>query len=839
MKKAILFLVIIFFLPSLQVDASSEEIIFSEIMYDLPGGDSGKEWVEFFNSGEDSIEILTGAGGNAWRFFDGSNHIINLYQGTTTLGPGEYFLLASDAENFAQNHPEITVSIFDTVMSLKNSTSSLALSFDGGETYAVETIYNSDWGANGNGFSLERGAESWYESSVEGGTPGQANSEPASIDEPEEEENIIEDFVDEIEPEEEENIAGDQSNSHANQKWQDIIISELLPNPVGSDDGEWIELYNKGTKSLDLIGFSLQDNSARIFTFQDNDNNDYIIEAGSYMVLKKELSKISLNNTGGDSVKLYNPNSDLVDSISYEDVALEGKSFARQGDAFAWTPEPSPGANNIFVDNQAPVASIKILSEKLLVGEKIILSAEDSYDPEEAKLKYEWDFGDEKYADEPKESHVYESAGKYLIKLKVTDNEGLSDESTLLLKIEDKETKISLPEIAPINFDLDDLIISEFIPNPIGSDDGEWIEIFNNSEQEINLLGWQLDDQDGGSKPFVISEDILIKAKGFWLFKREDTKITLNNTSDSVRILTPLAEVWQEIIYEKIPEGKSQSWDKENKEWEITEPSPGGENFFEMYQVGKEEKILSVWECKESEKKDKVTVQGVLLFEPDKKSTSIYLLDWDGQAVDYENLIEIYSHYKDFPKMEAGQVFTVSGEISRTGNLPRLKVKNQEQIIANDIKIELSEPGIIEVDDIFDEHYGTWQKIRGIVVKKSGRNIYLSDEAGGESLLRIYYKFSKKLDIKKGQEIIASGLVSETDNLAKLTVFLTENVLVSQEVLGEKVEDEEIEELINTSTEIIVDEKNQSNNAFWFVLVGVTLVALIFFINKKYLSKNN
>jgi len=40
------------------------------------------------------------------------------------------------------------------------------------------------------------------------------------------------------------------------------------------------------------------------------------------------------------------------------------------------------------------------------------------------------------------------------------------------------------------------------MPDPEGKDqDGEWIELFNQSSQIANLSNWQLDDQDGGSSP--------------------------------------------------------------------------------------------------------------------------------------------------------------------------------------------------------------------------------------------------------------------------------------------------------------------------------------------------
>ncbi|MCP4426830.1 MAG: lamin tail domain-containing protein, partial [Chloroflexi bacterium] len=43
----------------------------------------------------------------------------------------------------------------------------------------------------------------------------------------------------------------------------DLVISEIMIDAVveGSDWGEWIEIYNKGTTSVDLAGWELEDNT--------------------------------------------------------------------------------------------------------------------------------------------------------------------------------------------------------------------------------------------------------------------------------------------------------------------------------------------------------------------------------------------------------------------------------------------------------------------------------------------------------------------------------------------------------------------------------------------------
>lgn len=77
----------------------------------------------------------------------------------------------------------------------------------------------------------------------------------------------------------------------------------------------------------------------------------------------------------------------------------------------------------------------------------------------------------------------------------------------------------------------------------------EFIELYNPGRMEVYLKGWFLDDSPGsGSSPFDLP-GVTIPAKDYVVFFRSQTKIALNDSGDTVRLLAPDGRVIDEISY--------------------------------------------------------------------------------------------------------------------------------------------------------------------------------------------------------------------------------------------------------------------------------------------------
>lgn len=141
-----------------------------------------------------------------------------------------------------------------------------------------------------------------------------------------------------------------------------IVINEFLPNPTGNDNasmpnGEWIELYNNSGTDVDAAGWWLydaQDGHELAITDANTDTGNTLIPDGGFLVVYRNGdSDFTLNNTGGDSVRLYDgpiSTGNLIDSHVYSVDVPEGKSFARIPDGSTnWVdPIPTPGEPNVL-----------------------------------------------------------------------------------------------------------------------------------------------------------------------------------------------------------------------------------------------------------------------------------------------------------------------------------------------------------------------------------------------------------------------------------------------------------------------------------------------------------
>jgi|TARA_Y100000310_G_scaffold214702_1_gene215617 PKD repeat protein len=130
-------------------NVANAQIVVSEIMYDLEGSDSGREWIEIQNVGLESVDL------SSWKFFENdTNHKLVISQGSESVSPDFFAIIADKPDLFLADFPSFSGTLFDSSFSLKNSGETLIIR--DGDLSDVDTVnYNTELGGRGDGNSLQ------------------------------------------------------------------------------------------------------------------------------------------------------------------------------------------------------------------------------------------------------------------------------------------------------------------------------------------------------------------------------------------------------------------------------------------------------------------------------------------------------------------------------------------------------------------------------------------------------------------------------------------------------------------------------------------------------------
>ncbi|MDD5470019.1 MAG: lamin tail domain-containing protein [Candidatus Peribacteraceae bacterium] len=389
-----------------------------------------------------------------------------------------------------------------------------------------------------------------------------------------------------------------------------IFITEILANPPGADDAEWVEIANLGAESVDIAGWVLKLESAgKGYTIPETQTGSgFLLAPAQHAVFRKTESGIALRNAG-DTVVLLQGDT-LMHSLFYPEAA-ENVSYGLDpydpGHSMLFC-APTPGAPNSIapIDVMIGIQSHTgdAVKKGVISGVKKVSVNLEARSPHPLKgIACSWNFGDGETSDSCNPgAHVYDLRGAYGITLQAVDRCGSVSSDELAVFVEEVVEVQEVVEVEEENTSstsstsftsttsttsscspsaFSGIAISEFLPNPVGDDAaGEWIELVNQAGQEADLCGWSVDDAEGGSKPFRL-DGLRIAPNGFLLLPRAQTKIALNNSDDAVRLFAPTASgnsLLQEVPYGKVKEGESYALTGSGAYAWTSEPTPGYAN---------------------------------------------------------------------------------------------------------------------------------------------------------------------------------------------------------------------------------------------------------------------
>jgi hypothetical protein len=375
----------------------------------------------------------------------------------------------------------------------------------------------------------------------------------------------------------------------------DLIINEIMYKPP-NDEPEWIEIYNNSSQTINLNNYKILDNST------SSSLPNVIIEPQSYLVLADEeavtnfynypfdvveLNLPSLNNSG-DIIVLRDNLNNTIDSLRYfpdwggdnlslERIDLLGSSISNENWSSAQFVKATPGKINSvsLKDLDLGIADVILPNEFAVIGDEFIA---------EVKIK---NVGRENSSNAL--INIYYDRNKDSV---FSINELVTTQNINPINAFDSiETSLNISEFSEgnnyykVELELDndqfefnnefyfeikgveltlfrnDLLINEimFAPN---SDEPEWIEIYNYSNEQKNINGIKI--ADGNSLTRILDSNISINPYEYFIIAKDssiylkheiESKIiissfpSLNNNGDKVILLDSLERVLDSLEY--------------------------------------------------------------------------------------------------------------------------------------------------------------------------------------------------------------------------------------------------------------------------------------------------
>lgn len=142
----------------------------TEIMYDVPGTDTKREWIEITNTSTLPVDV------SQLKLFEANtNHTLTLVSGDKVVQPGSSAIIVDDPVKFKTDWPHYTGALFNSTFSLSNTGEALTLK-DSALVAVNSVSYDHSLGGTGDGNTLQWNGTAFVPGAP---TPGMFGAIPA------------------------------------------------------------------------------------------------------------------------------------------------------------------------------------------------------------------------------------------------------------------------------------------------------------------------------------------------------------------------------------------------------------------------------------------------------------------------------------------------------------------------------------------------------------------------------------------------------------------------------------------------------------------------------------
>lgn len=322
------------------------------------------------------------------------------------------------------------------------------------------------------------------------------------------------------------------------------------------------------------------------------------------------------------------------------------------------------------------------------------------------------------------------------------------------------------------------ILITEIYPSP-SEDEYEWIELYNYSDEKIDLLNWSLTDN---TKKQQVDSETIIQPKKHLVLSGDDLRLTLNNSGEKIALFDPNGDKVDEFVFKSTTNAVSNirkfSGGKYlQKVVQTRSVTQGARNkFVDISDVFYGHKCLSIKSARNHVVGDTICIEGFITTEINKLGSKIFYID------DTTGGLQVYlsdeSYWKSF---KVGKRVRLLGELKETYGEHKLYVNDKNAVRA--LKDEgYRTPMLASTGKIGENLEGRLVSVTGIITQTSGRTFYIDDGSGE---LKILIKSSTSIDTpskKKGQYAGIVGIVSQYgDDSYRVLPLESSDILISNE----------------------------------------------------------